>query len=58
MLSELFTDILTRDIAIRHGVRDLLSLKKLAVYLVSNAARLVTASLLRQVIGFIKSPSR
>ena len=58
MLSELFTDILTRDIAIRHGVRDLLSLKKLALYLVSNAASLVTASRLRQVIGLIKSPSR
>jgi len=51
MLSEMFTDILTRDIAIRHGVRDLLSLKKLALYLVSNAAGLVTASRLRQVIG-------
>jgi predicted AAA+ superfamily ATPase len=49
-------DILYRDIAVRHGIRDAASLRQLYTYLVSNAAQLVSPSKLTQVAG-IKSPS-
>jgi len=48
ILIELFHDILNRDIIVRHGIRDARALKNLAVYLVSNAGNLVTASKLQQ----------
>ena len=51
ILSELFHDILNRDIIVRHGIRDARSLKNLAVYLVSNAGNLVTASKLQQPLN-------
>lgn len=51
ILSELFNDILQRDIAIRHGVRDILSLRKIAAYLLGNTGNLVSANKLRQIIG-------
>jgi predicted AAA+ superfamily ATPase len=54
ILSELFTDILNRDIIVRYGVRDTAALKRLAVYLVSNAGNLVTAGKLQQPLS-IKS---
>ena len=51
ILVELFHDILSRDIIVRHGIRDARSLKNLAVYLVSNTGNLVTASKLQQPLN-------
>jgi predicted AAA+ superfamily ATPase len=56
ILSQLQTDILYRDIAVRYGLRDASSLKRLFTYLVSNAAQLVSPSKLVHVAG-VKSPS-
>lgn len=54
ILMNLINDILFRDIAIRHGIRDVETLKKLTVYLISNIGRLVSANKLTDVFG-IKS---
>ena len=51
ILTELFHDILNRDIIVRHGIRDARSLKNLAVYLASNTGNLVTASKLQQPLN-------
>jgi len=51
ILTELFYDILNRDIIVRHGIRDARSLKNLAVYLASNTGNLVTASKLQQPLN-------
>lgn len=51
ILTELFNDILNRDIIVRHGIRDARALKNLAVYLVSNVGNLVTASKLQQPLN-------
>jgi len=51
ILTELFHDILNRDIIVRHGIRDVRSLKNLAVYLVSNVGNLITASKLQQPLN-------
>jgi len=50
-LTELFHDILNRDIIVRYGIRDARSLKNLAVYLVSNTGNLVTANKLQQSLN-------
>lgn len=47
ILKYLLDDILVRDIAVRYGVRDVRSLKRLALYLVSNVGNLVTANKLK-----------
>ncbi len=54
ILSSLLDDILFRDIAVRYGIRDVRSLKRLLIFLISNAGNLVTANKLTQVLG-IKS---
>lgn len=51
ILLQLFEDILVRDIAVRYGVRDLKSLQRLALYLVSNVGTLVTGNKLRTLFG-------
>ncbi|MDR1453062.1 MAG: ATP-binding protein [Candidatus Margulisbacteria bacterium] len=51
VLNQLQQDILYRDIAVRYGLRDVASLKRLFVYLVSNAAHLVSPSKLTGMIG-------
>jgi predicted AAA+ superfamily ATPase len=51
ILSTLFDDILIRDIVIRYGVRDIKSLQKLALYLISNIGNSVTGSKLKQAVG-------
>lgn len=56
ILTALFDDILFRDIAVRYGVRDVRSLKRLLLYLVANVGNLVTATKLTQSLG-IKSPA-
>lgn len=40
----LVDDILIRDIAVRHSIRDINSLRQLAVYLISNIANLISAN--------------
>ena len=55
ILAQLQTDILYRDIAVRHGIRDIGSLKRLFTYILSNAANLVSPSNLTGIVG-VKSP--
>jgi len=50
ILTALFDDILYRDIAVRYGIRDVKSLKRLLLYLVANVGNLVTATKLTQVL--------
>jgi len=54
ILTALLDDILYRDIAVRHNIRDVKSLKRLLIYLASNVSNLVSATKLTQSIG-IKS---
>jgi predicted AAA+ superfamily ATPase len=54
LLSNLMNDILFRDIAVRHTIRDIESLRQLTVYLVSNVGNLVSATKLTGMFG-IKS---
>ncbi|MTI88454.1 MAG: ATP-binding protein [Balneolaceae bacterium] len=51
ILHQLFEDILVRDIAVRYGVRDVKTLQRLALYLVSNVGNLVTGNKLRSIFG-------
>lgn len=51
ILSHLFDDILIRDIVVRYGIRDIKSLQRLALYLITNISKLVTGSKLKQAIG-------
>ncbi len=53
-LNNLLDDILIRDIAIRQGIRDVNSLRQLAVYLLSNIGNLLSANKLKGMFG-IKS---
>jgi predicted AAA+ superfamily ATPase len=49
ILHQLFEDILIRDIAVRFGVRDVKTLQRLALYLISNVGNLVTGNKLRRM---------
>jgi len=51
LLSFLLEDILHRDIATRYFIRDILGLKKLCVYVMSNTAKHVSPSKLTSAIG-------
>lgn len=53
-LNDLLNDILIRDISVRHGVKEVNSLRQLAVYLLSNIGNLVSANSLTGMFG-IKS---
>ena len=56
LLSFLIEDIIYRDIATRHAIRDIAGLKNLCIYAMSNAAKPVSPSKLTGIIG-VKSPS-
>ena len=56
ILTQLQSDILYRDIAVRYGIRDAASLRRLFVYLVSNPAQAFSPSRLTGVAG-VKSPA-
>jgi predicted AAA+ superfamily ATPase len=56
ILNTLIDDILWRDIAVRHSVRDIASLRQLTVFLLTNIGSTVTANKLTGMFG-IKSPS-
>jgi predicted AAA+ superfamily ATPase len=51
ILSELFEDILIRDIVIRYGIRDIKGLQRLALWLISNIGNRMTGSKLKQTVG-------
>ena len=51
ILSTLFDDILVRDIVVRYGIRDIKSLQRLALYLISNSGNAITGSKLKQTFG-------
>lgn len=51
ILDTLVDDILYRDIAVRHNIRDVKSLKRLITFLTSNVGNLVTATKLTQPLG-------
>ncbi len=48
-LQGLLTDILVRDIAVRHGVRNVKTLKEIAVYLLTNVSREFTYHSIRKI---------
>ncbi|MEM6803578.1 MAG: ATP-binding protein [Bacteroidota bacterium] len=50
ILTQLLGDILVRDIAVRYGVRDVKSLQRLSLYLISNVGKLFSANRLRQLL--------
>ncbi len=52
ILTHLFEDILIRDIAVRYGVRDVKALQRLALYLISNVASLITGNRLKTLFDF------
>lgn len=56
VLNALVDDILMRDIAIRHSVRDVTSLRQLTTFLITNTGNLVSAN---KLVGMfdIKSPA-
>jgi len=47
----LLDDIMYRDIAVRHNIRDVKSLKHLLIFLATNSAKLISANKLKQTIG-------
>lgn len=51
ILATLFDDIIVRDIVARYGIRDIKTLKRLALYLISNTGKLVTGSKLKHSVG-------
>jgi len=51
LLETLFEDVLIRDVAVRHGIREIDALRRLAGYLVENIAGRMTATRLRQPLG-------
>src|SRR5574344_166716 len=56
ILNTLADDILLRDIAVRHSIRDIASLRQLTAYLITNVGNLVSAN---KLVGMfdIKSPA-
>jgi predicted AAA+ superfamily ATPase len=56
ILSSLIEDIIYRDIATRHAIRDIKGLKNLCIFLMSVVAKQISPSKLTTVIG-VKSPS-
>ncbi len=51
VLTALFDDILYRDIAVRYGIRDVVSLKALLLYLAANFGNLTSANKLAGMVG-------
>lgn len=48
ILSNIFVDILLRDISVRHQIKQVDTLKSLAIFLVSNSSKLTSANALRK----------
>jgi predicted AAA+ superfamily ATPase len=49
ILNYIFDDILIRDIAVRYGIREVKTLQRLALYLLSNAGKPITANRLKSL---------
>ncbi len=56
ILNRLLEDILTKDIAVRFGLRDVNSLRQMAVYLLSNIGKPVSATGLKNLFN-LRSPA-
>lgn len=56
ILNNLVDDILMRDIAVRHSVRDVASLRQLTAFLINNIGNLISANKLAGLFN-IKSPA-
>lgn len=54
-LNDLLDDILLRDIAIRYNIRDINSLRQMAVFLLSNIGNLTSANKLKGMFGLKSS---
>ena len=48
LLTQLFNDVLIRDIAVRYGIRDLKTLQRMALYLISNVGNRITGTKLKK----------
>lgn len=57
VLMNLFNDILMRDIAVRHNIKNTLILQQLAVWLVSNTGKPVSGNRLRKMFSIGSSAS-
>lgn len=55
--SALLDDIIYRDIAVRHNIRDVKSLKQLLLFLATNCSKLISANKLKQYIGLKSTAS-
>lgn len=51
ILNHILEDILIRDIAVRYSIRDVKSLQRLALNLLSNVGNLITANRLKTLLG-------
>jgi predicted AAA+ superfamily ATPase len=51
ILNDLLEDILTKDIVVRYGIRDSATLRQLAVYLISNIGKPVSATSMLKLFG-------
>jgi predicted AAA+ superfamily ATPase len=51
ILNDLLEDVLTKDIVMRYGIRDINTLRQLAVYLISNIGKPVSAQSLLEMFG-------
>lgn len=51
-LHELLNDIIVRDIAVRHGIRNIKALKELAIYFLSNVGKEFTYNKLKYAFNF------
>lgn len=57
VLMNVFNDIVIRDIALRHNIRNTSTLQQLSVWLISNTGKLVTGNSLRKVFSIGSSSS-
>ena len=51
LLETLFEDVIVRDVAVRHGIREIDALRRLAAYLIENISARMSATRLRQPLG-------
>lgn len=57
VMMNVFNDIVVRDIALRHNIRNITSLQQLAVWLVSNTGKPVSGNNLRKLFSIASSSS-
>lgn len=57
ILMRVFNDIIIRDVAVRHGIRNISTLQQLAVWLISNTGKSVTGNSLKKIFDIGSSSS-